>query len=80
MNESAVEVMGDEQLASIARELIEAVRKKGTINWTIRASARPRIRVAVKRILRRHGYPPDLQEAATHTVLEQAELLAGGWV
>jgi hypothetical protein len=61
-NESAVEIMGDEQLASIARELIEAVRKNVTIDWTIRASARARIRVAVERILRRHGYPPDLQE------------------
>ena len=73
------QVMGDEQLAFIARELIEAVRKDVTIDWTVKQSARARIRIIVKRILRRHGYPPDLQEAATNTVLEQAELLAAGW-
>lgn len=71
--------MGDEQLAFIARELIEAVRKNVTIDWTVKQSARARIRIIVKRILRRHGYPPDLQEAATNTVLEQAELLAADW-
>jgi type I restriction enzyme R subunit len=73
------QVMGDEQLAFIARELIEAVRKNVTIDWTVKQSARARIRIIVKRILRRHGYPPDLQEAATNTVLEQAELLAADW-
>jgi type I restriction enzyme R subunit len=78
-NQSAVEVMGDEQLAFIARELIPAVRRNVTIDWTVKRSARARIRVVVKRILRRYGYPPDLQEAATNTVLEQAELLAAGW-
>jgi len=78
-NQSAVEVMGDEQLAFIARELIEAVRKNVSIDWTVKQSARARIRIIVKRILRRHGYPPDLQEAATNTVLEQAELLAADW-
>jgi type I restriction enzyme R subunit len=78
-NQSAVEVMGDEQLAFIARELIEAVRKNVTIDWTVKQSARAKIRIVVKRILRRHGYPPDLQEAATNTVLEQAELLAADW-
>ncbi len=71
--------MGDEQLAFIAHELIEAVRKNVTIDWTVKQSARARIRIIVKRILRRHGYPPDLQEAATNTVLEQAELLAADW-
>ena len=78
-NQSAVEVMGDEQLAFIARELIEAVRQNISIDWTVKQSARARIRIIVKRILRRHGYPPDLQEAATNTVLEQAELLAVDW-
>jgi type I restriction enzyme R subunit len=78
-NQSAVEVMGDEQLAFIAKELIQAVRKNVSIDWTLRQSARARIRVVVKRILRRYGYPPDLQEAATRTVLEQAELLAAEW-
>jgi len=79
-NQSAVKVMGDEQLAFIARELIEAVRQNVSIDWTVKQSARARIRIIIKRILRRHGYPPDLQEAATNTVLEQAELLAADWV
>jgi type I restriction enzyme R subunit len=78
-NQSAVEVMGNEQLAFIARELIEAVRKNVSIDWTVKQGARARIRVIVKRILRRYGYPPDLQESATNTVLEQAELLAADW-
>jgi type I restriction enzyme R subunit len=78
-NQSAVEVLGDEQLAFIAQELIQAVRKNATIDWTVKQSARAKIRVVVKRILRRYGYPPDLQEQATKTVLEQAELLAAGW-
>ncbi len=78
-NASAVEVMGDEQLAFIARELIRKVRKNVTIDWTVRRSARARIRVLVKRILRKHGYPPDLQAQATQTVLEQAEALAAAW-
>jgi type I restriction enzyme R subunit len=71
--------MGNEQLAFIARELIEAVRKNVSIDWTVKQGARARIRVIVKRILRRYGYPPDLQESATNTVLEQAELLAADW-
>ena len=78
-NESAVEVMGDEKLAFIARELVREVRKNVTIDWTVRQSARARIRIVVKRILRRHGYPPDLQAQATRTVLEQAELFAAEW-
>jgi len=78
-NESAVEVMGDETLAIIARELVRQVRKNVTIDWTVRQSARARIRLIVKRILRKHGYPPDLQAKATATVLEQAELLAAEW-
>ena len=60
-------------------ELIQAVRKNVSIDWTLRKSARARIRVIVKRLLRKYGYPPDLQEAATRTVLEQAELLAAEW-
>ena len=78
-NQSAVEVMGDDKLAFIARELIRAVRKNVTIDWTVRQSARARIRVLVKRILRQHGYPPDLQVKATQTVLEQAEVLCKEW-
>ena len=64
--------------ASIA--LIPTVRKNLSIDWTVRERARARIRIAVKRVLRKVGYPPDLREAATNTVLEQAELLAGEWV
>ena len=71
--------MRDEQMAFIAKELIQAVRKNVSIDWTLRQSARARIRIVVKRILRRYGYPPDLQEAATRTLLEQAELLAAEW-
>jgi type I restriction enzyme R subunit len=75
VNDSAVKVLGDETLRTIARELVETVRKSVTIDWAVRESARARIRTLVKRILRRHGYPPDKQEKATLTVLEQAELL-----
>ena len=75
-NDSAVQVLGDETLRTIARELLEAVRHSVTIDWTARADVRAKIRVIVKRILRKHGYPPDKQEKATQTVLEQAEALS----
>src|SRR6185369_43970 len=78
-NDSAVKVLGDETLRAIARELVEAVRNNVTIDWTLRENVRAQLRVLVKRILRKHGYPPDKQEKATQTVLEQAELLSGGW-
>ena len=74
-NGSARTVMGDEQLKVIATELITAVRKSVTIDWTLRESARAKIRVIVKRILNKYGYPPDLQDEAVKTVLKQAELL-----
>jgi len=74
-NDSAVKVLGDETLRAIARELTETVRKNTTIDWAVRESARAKLRVMVKRVLREHGYPPDKQEKATLTVLEQAELL-----
>jgi len=76
-NDSAVKILGDETLRTIARELVEAVRTNVKIDWTVRENVRAHLRVIVKRILRRHGYPPDKQEKATQTVLEQAELL--GW-
>jgi type I restriction enzyme R subunit len=79
VNDSAVKVMGDEALRLIAKELVDAVRKSVTIDWTVRQNVRAQIRVMVKRILRKHGYPPDKQEKATQTVLEQAELLSEGW-
>ena len=72
-------VLGDETLRDIARELVETVRSNLTIDWTRRENVRAKLRVLVKRILRKHGYPPDKQEAATRTVLEQAEVLSVGW-
>lgn len=67
-------------LRVIAAELISQVRKSVTIDWTLRESARAKIRVMVKRILNKYGYPPDLQEEAVKTVLRQAELLCADWV
>jgi type I restriction enzyme R subunit len=74
-NESAVQAMGDAKLKVIAAELITKVRQSVTIDWTLREGARAKIRVLVKRILNKFGYPPDLQEEAVRTVLLQAELL-----
>ena len=78
-NDSAVKVLGDETLRTIARELIKTVRSNVTIDWTLRENVRAQLRVLVKRILRKYGYPPDKQEKATQTVLEQAEVLSAGW-
>ena len=80
VNDSAVQVLGDETLRNIARELVETVRSNLTIDWTLRENVRANLRRLVKRTLRRHGYPPDRQEAATRTVLEQAEVLSAVWV
>ncbi len=80
VNDSAVKVLGDETLKGIARELVETVRANATIDWTVRETVRAKLRVMVKRILRKYGYPPDKQEKATRTVLEQAELIAADWV
>ena len=79
-NNSAVQAMGDAKLKVIAAELIAQVRKSVTIDWTVREGARAKIKVMVKRILNKHGYPPDLQEEAVKTVLMQAELLCAEWV
>ena len=79
VNDSAVKVLGDSTLRDIARELVATVRKNVAIDWTLRENVRAQLRVLVKRILRKHGYPPDKQEKATQTVLEQAELLSGEW-
>ena len=78
-NDSAVQVLGDETLRAIARELVDTVRSNVTIDWTLRENVRAKLRAMVKRILRKHGYPPDKQEKATVTVLEQAEVLSEGW-
>ncbi len=78
-NDTAVQVLGDETLRDIARELVETVRASATIDWTLREDVRAKLRVLVRRILRKHGYPPDKAEQATRTVLEQAEALSEGW-
>jgi type I restriction enzyme R subunit len=78
-NDSAVQVLGDETLRTIAQELVRTVRANVTIDWTLRENVRAQLRVLVKRILRKYGYPPDKQEKATEIVLEQAALLSGEW-
>ncbi len=79
VNDSAVKVLGEPILKDIARELVAHVRKSVTIDWTLRESAQAQIRVLVRRILRKYSYPPDKQEKATQTVLEQARLLCAEW-
>jgi len=79
VNDSAVKVLGEPTLVKIARELVETVKKNVTIDWTVRENVRAQLRVIVKRILRKYGYPPDKQEKATQLVLEQAEVLSADW-
>ncbi len=79
VNDSAVQELGDDVLKAIACELVDTVRKNTTIDWTVRETVRAKLRVMVKRILRKYGYPPDKQEKATQTVLEQAEVIAKDW-
>lgn len=76
VNDSAVQVLGDETLKTIAREIADKVRANATIDWTIRESARAKLMVLVKRTLAKYGYPPDKQQKAIETVLKQAELFA----
>jgi type I restriction enzyme, R subunit len=78
-NESAVQIMGNDSLKVIAHELLLSLKGSITVDWSHRESARARMRVLVKRILRKHGYPPDLQDAAVQTVLRQAEALSSNW-
>jgi type I restriction enzyme R subunit len=78
-NDSAVKVLGDEILRTIARELVETVKRNVTIDWTVKEGVKAKLRTLVKRILRKYGYPPDKQEKATQTVLSQAELLCAEW-
>ncbi|WP_062208399.1 type I restriction endonuclease subunit R [Aureimonas sp. AU12] len=78
-SQSAVELMGNESLKVIAHELLVSLKCNISVDWSHRESARARMRVLVKRILRKYGYPPDLQDAAVQTVLKQAEALSGSW-
>jgi type I restriction enzyme R subunit len=78
-NENAVEMMGDNKLRLIAQELMAGLRANASVDCAHRESARARMRVLVKRILRKYGYPPDLQDAAVQTVLQQAEVLSASW-
>ena len=78
-NDSAVAVLGDATLKQIAQELVETVRRNATIDWNLRESARAKMRVMVKRLLRKYGYPPDKQEHATLLVLAQAEVVCEEW-
>ncbi len=80
LNGSAVEVMGDDSLKAIAQELVVTVKRNVSIDWTVKESVRAKLRVIVRRILRKHGYPPDQQDEATRIVLQQAELLSKAWV
>jgi type I restriction enzyme R subunit len=79
-NDSAVQVMGNDSLKVIAHELLVSLKGSVTVDWSHREAARARMRVLVKRILRKHGYPPDLQDAAVQTVLRQAEALSASWM
>jgi type I restriction enzyme, R subunit len=78
-NESAIDMLGDDKLKLIAHELLVSLRENVSVDWAHRDSARARMRVLVKRILRKYGYPPDLQDAAVQTVLQQAEALSSTW-
>lgn len=80
VNDSAVAVLGDKTLCTIARELVDGVRNSVTIDWTVKESVRARLRIMVKKILKKYGYPPDKQAQATETVLKQAELLCADWI
>jgi type I restriction enzyme R subunit len=79
VSDTAVKVLGDDTLRAIARELVDHVKQNVTIDWTVKESVRAKLRVVVKRILRKHGYPPDKEAAAISTVLQQAELLSNFW-
>ena len=78
-NDSAVKVLGELTLRRIAQDLVRTVRANVTVDWAVRENVRAQLRVLVKRILRKYGYPPDKQEKATLTVLEQAEILSELW-
>ena len=78
-NDSAIQIMGDDKLKIIAHDLMMAIKDNVSVDWQKREGARAKIRVLVKRILKKYGYPPDLQDAAVQTVLKQAEAMASLW-
>ena len=78
-NDSAVKILGDETLRAIAQELVETIRNNVTVDWTLRESVRANMRIKVRQVLRKHGYPPDKAQKATDTVIQQAELLSEEW-
>jgi type I restriction enzyme, R subunit len=80
VNDSAVKILGDETLRTIARELVKTIRRNLTIDWTLKESVQANLRVEVKKVLKKNKYPPDKQKKATETVLKQAELLCKDWV
>jgi type I restriction enzyme R subunit len=80
VNDSAVLELGDATLKAISRDLVQEIKNNVTIDWTMKEGVRAKLRVTVKRLLKKYGYPPDKQEKATVTVLQQAELLCRDWV
>ena len=80
VNDSAVKLLGDEVLRKIAIELVQTIQNNVAIDWTVKENVRAKLRVMIKRVLNKHGYPPDKQEEATRTVMEQAKLMAEGWI
>ncbi len=76
VSESSVAILGDEILKHIARELVDSIQKNTSIDWAVWENVQAKMRIAVKKILRKHGYPPDMEKTATETVLQQAKLLA----
>lgn len=79
VNDTSVAVLGDEILRHIARELVDTVKKNTSIDWTVRENVQAKMRIAVKKILRKYGYPPDMELKATETVIEQAKLMANNF-
>lgn len=79
VNDTSVAILGDDMLRHIARELVDTVKKNTSIDWTVRENVQAKMRIAVKKILRTHGYPPDMELKATETVLEQAKLMANNF-
>jgi type I restriction enzyme, R subunit len=79
LNDTSVQALGDKILQAIARDLVETIRRNVTIDWTVKETVKANLRRLVKRLLRKYGYPPDKQEKAMVTVLQQAELLCRDW-